>query len=152
MARPDSGAIDRVLIAALQADAELTGLMPDGVWFDVAPAGLTRFVVVELADGEDVGLFGQRGIEDRAYRVHAVGLSRVVSLGTMKAAAARIDTILEGDTPLDTPPDFASIDCVREKPTAESALDEVDKSLVWHYYGGEYRVMTAWPDPVSTQE
>ena len=147
MARPDSGAIDRAILAVLQADPQLAALMPGGVWFGVAAAGLTRFVLVTLVDAVDEGLFGQRGIEDRLYRVHAVGLSHDASIGDMKAAAYRIDTLLEGDAPIATPEDYGSIDCVRETADEISALDELDKSLTWHNYGGEYRVTAAWPDP-----
>ncbi len=148
MARPDSGAIDRVILGVLQADAELAALMPEGVWFNLAAPGLTRFVLVGIDTAEDEGLFGSRASESFRYVVQAVGLSRQVDLGTMKAAAARIDALLEGD-PLDAPPDYGSIDCVREERLAESPLDELDKSLAWHHFGGYYRVTAYWPDPVA---
>lgn len=147
MARPDSGAIDRSVIGVLQGDATLAGLMPGGVWFNLAAPNLTRFVLVTVDQSTDEDVFGHRGIEDLRYVVQAVGLSRDVDVATMKQAAARIDALLADETaPLPTPTDFASIDCAREERLVESVIDEVDKSIHWHHYGGYYRVTAAWPD------
>ncbi len=145
MARPDSGAIDRAIIGALQADAALLALMPGGVWFGIAAPGLTRFVLVGVDRAEDDGVYGHRGIEHLRYVVQAVGLSRDASIGTMKDAAARIDTVLEGDIPIATPPEYASVDCVRDERLADTVVDELDKSLHWHHFGGYYMVSAAWP-------
>ena len=152
MARPDSGAIDRVIIAALQADAALAALMPGGVYFGLAAPGLTRFVLVTIDQADDEGTYDARAIESARYVVQAVALSREVTVGTMKSAAARIDVVLEGDTPLATPTDYGSIDCVREERLTDTVFDEVDKSLHWHHYGGYYRVTAYWPDPAITTE
>ena len=130
----------------LQADPELATLMPGGVWFGIAGPGLTRFVLVGLDEAGDEGIFGQRGFEDSRYVVQAVGLSRDCSLSTAKQAAARIDVLLDG-APLTPPADYGSIDCVREERLAETVVDEIDKSLSWHHYGGYYRVTAYWPDP-----
>ena len=150
MTRPDSGQISTALVGALQADATLRGLMPDGVWFGLAAPGLQRFVLVTLQIGTDEGLFGQRALEDRVYIVKAVGLSRVVSIATMKSAAHRIDELLE----LATLPvaGFSWVDCVREEPLEDPVPDLLDPSLVWHHYGGQYRIQVAWPDPVPAGE
>ena len=150
MARPDSGDIDRVVLDTLKADAALTALMPGGVYFNLAPPNLTRgFVLVTIDRSSDEGVFQHRGLEELRYVVQAVGLSRDVALGPMKDAAARIDTLLEGDTPLATPADYVSVDCVRDERLAESVVDELDKSLHWHHFGGYYRVTAAWPDVVN---
>ena len=148
MARPQTGAIDRVVIAALQADAELVALMPEGVYFGIAAPGLTRFVLVTLQTGADDGVYGHRAQEEITYAVQAIGLSRDTTLGTMRSAAARIDAVLEG-VPLATPVDYGSIDCVREEPIADTVIDELDKSLRWHHFGGMYRVTAYWPDVVT---
>lgn len=146
MPNPDSGAIDRTLLAVLKADSELAALMPGGVWFGIAAPGLTRFVLVTVDRSIDDGVFGHRGTEELRYVVQAVGLSRDASLDTMKDAAVRIDTVLDGGTPLTPPTDYASIDCVRDERLADSVVDEVDKSLHWHHFGGYYVVTCAWPD------
>jgi hypothetical protein len=150
MSRPDSGAISTAVVGALQADATLAGLMPEGVWYGLAAPGLTRFVLVTLQDGVDDHVFGQpRAIEERLYAVKAVGLSRDVTIATMKQAAHRIDELL-GLATLDVP-GFVFMDCDREPPMLEDPVpDPVDVSLVWHHYGAHYRVRVAWPDPVAT--
>jgi hypothetical protein len=150
VARPETGAIDRALLEVLQADAELAALMPGGVWFGLAAKNLTQFVLITLQDGTDDGVFEHRGLESLVYAVQAIGLSRDVSLATMRDAAARIDALLDDTAaPLATPVDYASIDCAREKPLATSVVDEVNKELHWHHFGAFYRVTAAWPDVVS---
>jgi hypothetical protein len=148
--RPNSGAVDSALIGALQADTTLAGLMPDGVYFTVAAPGLTRFVLVGIFDSVDDGVFGHRGIESTLYFVKAVGLSRATTIQTMKAAAQRIDELLElAFLPV---PDYSFLDCVREERIAETVRDPVDPSLLWFHFGGHYRVQVAWPDVLAVQE
>lgn len=145
--RPDSGAIDRTILDVLKGDYTLTDLMPGGVWFGLAAPGLTRFVLVTVDRSTDDGVFGHRGAEELRYVVQAVGLSRDASIGDMKAAAARIDALLDDPgAPLPVPTDFASIDCVRDERLADSVVDEIDRSLHWHHFGGYYTVTAAWPD------
>ena len=148
MARPNSGAIDSALLAVLQGDAALNALMPDGVYFNVAAPGRTRFVLVGVFDEIDEGIFGQRNIENALYFVKAVGLSRSTTLGTMKQAAHRIDELLELQ-PLAIA-DYSFMDCVREERLADTVPDPADLSLFWFHFGGHYRVRVAWPDPVTT--
>jgi len=144
MTRPDSGAISTAVVGALQADATLKSLMPDGVWYGLAAPGLTKFVLVTLQDGVDEPVFGQRAIEERLYAVKAVGLSRDVTIANMKAAAHRIDELL-GLATL-TVPGFVWMDCEREPPMLEDPVpDPVDASLAWHHYGAHYRVRVSWP-------
>src|SRR4029079_9560938 len=94
----DSSAIDAALVAVLQGDPTLTGLMPDGVYMDPAPPGLQRYVIVSLVIAEDRAVFGGRAIEDCLYLVKAVTLT-TTGLTGIKEAAAQIDTLLE-DRPL----------------------------------------------------
>ena len=148
MPRPDSGAVDRAVISVLQADPTLAGLMPDGVWFNLATPGLRRCVLVTIDRSKDEDVFQQRGLEEYRYVVQAVGLSRDVSLSTMKQAAAQIDLLLDGQ-PLPIPTDFASIDSNRDERMTETVVDELDKSLHWHHFGGYYVVTAAWPDHVA---
>jgi hypothetical protein len=56
----DSSEVDAALVALLLADPQLTTLMPDGVFFDVAAHGSERFVIVSQLAHEDVGMFGRR--------------------------------------------------------------------------------------------
>ena len=72
---PDSSDVDNALVAKLGADVTLLGYMPNGVYFDKAPAAMTRFVIVSLATHDDVRQFGGRAFEDALYLVKAVGRS-----------------------------------------------------------------------------
>ena len=143
MARPNSGAIDQAIIGALQADATLQALIPDGVYFNLAQPGKKRFGLVGIFDALDVGMFGQRDYEETLYFVKAVGLSTVTTLSNMKAAAHRIDELLE--LAQLTPPDYVWVDCVREERLADTVPDPIDASLFWFHFGGHYRVKCAWP-------
>ena len=77
----DSSAIDAAIVAALQADAALASLMPDGVYMDIAPPGLQRYVIVSLVIAEDRATFEGRAIEDCLYLVKAVMLTTTSTTG-----------------------------------------------------------------------
>ena len=147
MSRPNSANIDKAIISVLQADSTLASLMPDGVYLNVAAPGKTRFVLVGVFESTDVGIFGQCGYEDVLYYVKANGLSRTTTLANTKAAAQRIAELLDGVTL--TAPDYASISSAREQREPwDTVPDPVDPSLTWFHYGGYYRVMASWPDPI----
>ena len=137
----DSGDIDAAVLAALQADATLAGYMPDGVWFDVAPTGAKRFVLVSLFDTVDVDVFGGRAIEEALYAVRAVALSSTSP--NMKAAAARIDAVLADTTFPVT--GFSLMASYRDEPgrIRITEVDKVDASIMWFHRGAHYRVEVA---------
>jgi hypothetical protein len=54
----DSSDVDNALVAKLGADSTLLALMPNGVYWDEAPQGSTRFVIVSLVDERDTAMFG----------------------------------------------------------------------------------------------
>jgi hypothetical protein len=131
-----SGAIDDALIDLLAADAELKALCPDGVWFGLAPGNCQRFVLVSLILGEDRSLFGGRGFEVVRYTVQAVLLT--TSLADPRQAAFRIDQLLEG-VPIAVP-GYGWMMTQREEHFAYPERDEVNASIVWQHYGGQYRL------------
>ena len=133
---PDSSLVDAALLARLANDATLAGLMPDGVWWEEAAQGKTRFVVVSLIDEVDEAVFGGRAIEDALYLVKAVELGS--SGVNIKAAAARIDVLLE-EQPL-TVAGYSGMDVFRESRVRNTEIDEVDPSIRWQHRGGMYRV------------
>jgi hypothetical protein len=92
----DSSDVDNALVAKLGADSALLALMPNGVYWDEAPQGATRFVIVSLVDEPTSSMFGERAFEDALYLVEARALS--TSGGNVKDAAARIDALLENGT------------------------------------------------------
>ena len=135
----DSSDIDNALIAKLGADATLPALVPNGVYWGEAPPSSTRFVVVSLADEEDVPMFGGRAFEDGLYLVKAVMLS--TAGGDIKAAAARIDALLD-QQPL-TVSGYSVTSVRRESRERQTEVDAVDASLRWFHRGGLYRVVAS---------
>jgi predicted PhzF superfamily epimerase YddE/YHI9 len=74
----DSSDVDNALVAKLGADSALLALMPNGVYWDEAPQGATRFVIVSLIDEHDEQQFSARAFEDALYLIEA-GRSRRVA-------------------------------------------------------------------------
>lgn len=133
----DTSDIAAAIMAKLGSDAALLALCPNGVYWDEAPAGSTRFVIVSFVAAEDIGVFGRRALEDGVYLVEARMLSTVAG-ADIKAAAARIDALLE-DQPL-TAAGYAWSTTHRIEPTRRTEVDELDPSIRWFRRGGHYRV------------
>jgi hypothetical protein len=133
----DTSDIAAALIAKLGSDSELLGLCPNGVYWDEAPPGATRFVIVAFLAAVDIGVFGRRAIEDGLYLVEARMLSTVAGANP-KAAAARIDALLE-DQPL-TVAGYSWMTMHREEPTRLTEVDALDPSIRWFRRGGRYRI------------
>ena len=133
---PDSAAVDAALVAKLGADVTLLGLMPNGVYVDVAPPRSTRFVIVSLLEHHDEQEFGGRAIESALYLVKAVGLS--TANPDMAGAAARIDELLDGGVL--TPTGFDLMAMHREERVRITEVDDADPSIRWYHRGGHYRV------------
>lgn len=141
---PDSSAIDAALVAHLQADPTLAGLMPDGVYMDLAPPGLKRYVVVSLVIAEDRAAFGRREYEDCLYLVKAVAMSSGGAT-SVKEAAAQIDALLE-DQPL-VAEGYEWMGGFREERVRYLEIDAFDSTIRWQHRGGRYRVQMT---PTST--
>jgi hypothetical protein len=136
---PDSSDIDAALVGKLLGDSTLIGLMPDGVFIDEANPGAQRFVIVSVVEAVDVAVFGGRAIEDALYLVKAVALS--TSGGNVKAAAARIDVLLE-DQPL-VVAGYTWMTLHRESRIRSTEVDDLDRSIRWQHRGGRYRLQVA---------
>jgi hypothetical protein len=135
----DSSDVDNALVAKLGADSALLALMPNGVYWDEAPQGSTRFVIVSLVDERDEAMFGARAFEDALYLVEARALS--TSGGNVKDAAARIDALLENATLAVA--GYKVMVIQREERVRITEVDDVDQSIRWQRRGGRYRVMTS---------
>ena len=133
----DTSDIASALIAKLGSDAELLSLCPNGVYWDEAPPGSTRFVIVAFINAIDRGVFGRRAIEEGIYLVEARMLSTVQG-ANIKRAAARIDELLE-DQPL-TVAGYTWSTMHRLEPVRMTEVDEVDPSIRWNRRGGQYFV------------
>lgn len=139
---PDSGLIDNALVTKLNADAGaggLTTLMPDGTYFEEAPTGKTRFVIVSLMDESDTPVFEGRGIEAAVYLVKAVALSTAATEATMRSAAARIDALLEGGSL--SVAGYSTMTLRRQSRIRLTEVDDVDPSVRWYHRGGQYEVV-----------
>lgn len=137
----DSTAIDNALIALLASDVTLLTLCPNGVYWEEAPAVVraTRFVIVSLVDAHDTPQFGARSFEDALYLVKAVALSS--SGADVRAAAARIDALLEGGTLAIA--GYSVMVLEREERVRYTEVDDADQSIRWQHRGGRYRVMVS---------
>lgn len=135
----DSSDVDAALVAKLLADAPLMAAMPDGVYFDEAAQGKTKFVIVSLVNETDTPMFGARAFEDAVYLVKAVALS--TSGGDVKTAAARIDALLEYGTMAVT--GYGLMTMRRESRLRLTEVDAVDASIRWQHRGGRYQVMVS---------
>lgn len=135
---PDGSDIDAALVGKLAGDATLAGYMQSGafVFMDVAPAGGTKFVIVSLVSEADEAKFGGRAYEDALYLVEARMLS--TAGGNIKAAAARIDALLE-DQSL-TVAGYTHMVMHREERFRVTEQDEADAAILWYRRGGHYRV------------
>jgi hypothetical protein len=134
---PDSSEIDNAIVARLGGDATLLSYMPNGVYVDEAPPGSTRFVIVSLIDEADVPMHGSRAFEDTVFQITAVGLTSTNP--NMKAAAARIDVLLE-QQPL-TAPGYSTMVVHRVQRIRDTEVDDIDTSIRWAHRGGNYRVV-----------
>jgi hypothetical protein len=139
----DTSDIASALIAKLGSDAELLSLCPNGVYWDEAPPGSTRFVIVAFINAIDRGVFGRRAIEEGIYLVEARMLSTVQG-ANIKRAAARIDELLE-DQPL-TVAGYTWSTMHRLEPVRMTEVDEVDPSIRWNRRGGQYFIEMSHTD------
>lgn len=137
---PDTAAIANALIGHLLADAALAGLMPDGVFRDVARAGKQRYVIVSLVDAIDIPTYDGRAIVQGLYLIKAVALNNAAAA---EAAGARIDALIEDQfwtiaagLDLTTAYRVADLGTVTE-------LDAVDPDLRWTHRGARYRLDVA---------
>jgi len=145
---PDTTAIDQAVIDLLQRDPTLAALAPDGVYMDEAPPNAQRFVIVALADAEDVPVFGGRAYEHKQYTVVAKMLN--TAGGDIRSAAAQIDYLLE-DVVL-VAAGYACMAVYRERPIRETDVDDTDPSLRWFHRGGLYHVEMVIDDGTTSQK
>jgi phosphopantothenate synthetase len=106
---------------------------------DEAPPNSTRFVIVSLVDEADEAQFGGRAFEDALYLVEARILSTTTNANAaVKAAAARIDALLEDQTLSVTGYVWSTMH--RESRVRLTEVDDADSAIRWFRRGGNYRV------------
>lgn len=135
----DSSQVDAALVAKLLGDTALMAITSDGVYFDEAPDGKTRFVIVQQhAHEESVMQPGATAFETFVYLVKAVTTGG--SGADVSAAALRIQALLHFGTL--TPTGYSLMSMERTERIRYAEVD--DKSTVrWQHRGGLYQVMVS---------
>jgi hypothetical protein len=134
----DSGNVDAALSQKLLSDVPLMAMATDGVYFDVAKKGATRFILVSLLNEDDTPMFNGRAFEDGLYLVKAV--IQETSGANVRSAAARIDALLDRGTLLVD--GYGQVTITRTGRVRYTEVDE-DNDARWQHRGGHYRVMAA---------
>ena len=137
----DPTEIDDAVVAKLVASGALMAIATDGVFFDVAPPGKKKFVIVSLVIGEDEDVMGEEdaAIQTRLYLVKYV--EKATSGATnAKTAAALIHTALQKQ-PL-TITGYVHMVTKRTEPVRATEVDE-DTDERWQHRGGRYEVVSS---------
>lgn len=136
---PDSSAVDAAVVSRLLNDATLAGLMPGGVFWDVASSGATKptkFVIVSQVIHEDEAMFNATAFERFTYLIKAVELA--TSGANIQAAAARIQTLLHDAT--FTVTGYGLMTSHRLERIRYTEVDEMNADTRWQHRGGRYVV------------
>ena len=137
MSAANAAAVDAALFAALAADAPLQTLLPDGVYFDVAPASKTRFVIVQLQTHLIEEGFGMELYEVFQYRITARGL---MTTGVdANAAAFRINQVLSW-LPLAPIDGYTHMETLQVERVKFTEVDAIDNDIRWQIAGGDYEI------------
>jgi len=142
MSVANAAAVDAALIDVLAGDAALTALCPDGVYRDIAPAGTTRFVIVQLQTHEDIEGFRMPMYEEFRYRITA----RLLDPSGLDADAAadRIHVLLQ-DQVLAAIAGYTHMATLRVERLRTTEVDAIDNDIRWQLAGGDYEI-TVSPD------
>jgi len=136
--------VDAALLAMLQADSALVGIVTDGIWFGEARATALKYCQVAQIDHSDEPMF-QDGApfgvayETILYQVKAViqNTSAVPAIN----AAVRIEAVLRSLTRATfTPTNYLLLDVVRTQRIRYNERDKANADLFWQHSGGQYQV------------
>lgn len=136
----DPSEIDEALVAKLSAASALMAIFTDGVFFDVAPPGKTKFVLVSLVFGDDEDVMGETdaGIQTRLYLVKAV--EKTTSGTNVKTGARLIHAALQKQSLAIT--GYSHMVTKRVEPVRYTEVDD-DTDERWQHRGGRYEVMAS---------
>jgi hypothetical protein len=140
----DPSVVDEALVAVLQNDTAIKGLLPDGVYWDVAPPAAVAFAVVSLVTGGGVSVFGGRVIDDTLYAVKAVVRD---GHGSIASAAAAIDAVLDEGTLSVTGFEAMYRDDLDGR-IRFTEIDDFDRAIRWQHRGARYHVQISH-DPIG---
>lgn len=133
----DATEVERALIGKLGADPELAALLPDGVFYDVAPIGSTRFAIVSLTSSRSLDeLNSAETLRALVYLVKAVVLGSASS--TVADADWRIQELIDRQ-PLDLPPEAGATLMVARWVERVRYTETVNDD-VWQHRGARYEI------------
>jgi hypothetical protein len=133
----DSAAVDRAVFTALN-DPTLLALLPDGVYFGVAPQSKTKVAIVMLPSHVDTDQFQGTAFETSTYMVKA--MVKENSVTRANDAAARIQTLMLA---LPAPTGYTVAVVRRSERIAYTEADPDNPDILWQHRGGLYDVMVA---------
>ena len=138
----DASDVDAAICAYLANDSELAGLLPDGVFYDVAAPNSRQFAIVAMIDhGADPILEQRTAWETYLYLVKAVVLGEANNTGpsgaTAKAAAARIHDLMQNAALI--VPGYLTMKCQRIERIRYTEIDEASDAR-WQHRGGHYEL------------
>jgi hypothetical protein len=136
--------INQAVLGLLQNDAPLQALLPDGIWWDLAPQGKTRFGIVTLYDHEDTGGLDDRDLYERLWYLIKATI-RGADPDPALDAAERIHAILHRANLDLTAAGYTCMACLRERYHHVTEPDPVDKTIRWHWAGGRYVMYASSP-------
>jgi hypothetical protein len=130
--------VERALIGKLTADPELTSYLPDGVYWDLAVQGSTRFAIVSASTSRgEMEFHGLDSWRALIYVVKAVVLSS--GTPTIAQADARIQALLDRQ-PLALPPGAGAGLMVMRWLDRIRYTENVDGNT-WQHRGARYEVI-----------
>lgn len=132
----DTSNVDAAVVGRLLNDAQLAALMPDGVYWDVAKQGSTRFVIVSQVFHTDVPMQGGTAFEQITYLVKAVELA--TSGANIQAAAARINALFHDTTFSVT--GYGLMNSQRVERVRFVDPDPEDPDVRWMHRGGRFEI------------
>lgn|SRR5262249_19984737 len=140
------GNLDGAVIAALQADAALTAIATDGVWYgNGAMVTARRFVTIMRMQGHVEPEFDPiAAYYDLPYQIRCVLQTK--STTDVNTAAERIHAVLNRNEPAIVATGFRTLYCELEFPIRYDQIDTSNPDIHWQHAGGQYRL---WVMPTA---
>lgn len=132
----DATEVERALIGKLAGDPALQTSLPDGVYYDIAPLGSTRFAIVSLSASR--GLYELNDGETFRALIYVI---KAVVLGTSSDAVAAADKRIQelvDRQPLDVSAAGATLMVARW--VDRIRYSETANNEIWQHRGARYEI------------